>query len=89
MAGTGLPDKSLLLCRDLGMPSLAEASRAGVAPFSAMVFLRETEALYIGAVEGAWEDSALLRGKGNSRAGGIGRMLAWGTASSVAAVEDE
>ena len=35
------------------------------------------------------EDSALLRGKGNSRAGGIGRIFARGPPSSEGSVVDE
>lgn len=41
-----------------------------------------------GAMEGGLEDSAFVRGKGNSRAGGIGRRLACEPSSEGSVVDE-
>lgn len=41
------------------------------------------------AIEAGLEDSALLSGEGNSRGGGIGRMLARGSSFLVRSMVDE
>ena len=78
-AGTGLSDKNLLLGRGLGL--LDNVSKPGVIGWLGMVvvlfaiarLLLDVEAV-VGIV-GLFGDSSLDRGKGNSRAGGMGRIF--------------
>lgn len=78
-AGTGLSDKNLLLGRGLGL--LDNVSKPGVigllgtvvVPFAIARLLLDVEAVV--GIARLFGDSSLDRGKGNSRAGGMGRIF--------------
>lgn len=83
--GTGRSDLNLLFA--CGRDALVALSRLGVtgvldgvgAPLLRSGFVLGTEAwcgaISEGTLDGAWDDSVLFRGKGNSSAGGIGRIF--------------
>ena len=79
-AGVGLSDRNLLLGRGLGL--LDNVSKPGViellwrllVPLTVVALLLGVEA--VTGIVGVLGDSSLDRGKGNSRAGGMGRMFA-------------
>lgn len=79
-AGVGLSDRNLLLARGLGL--LDDVSKPGVigffwrlvVPLAAVGMLLSVEA--VTGIAGVLGDSSLDRGKGNSRAGGMGRIFA-------------
>ena len=79
-AGVGLSDRNLLLARGLGL--LDNVSKLGViglswrlvVPLAAVGMLLSVEA--VAGIVGVLGDSSLDRGKGNSRAGGMGRIFA-------------
>lgn len=69
---------NLLLGRGLGVSD--RFVKPGVAGFSGMVLVALLVVGFLvgevgGGTDGSWDSSPLVRGKGNSRAGGMGRMF--------------
>ena len=79
-AGVGLSDRNLLLGRGLGLlnnvskPGVIGFFRRAVVPLAVVALLLGVEA--VTDIVGVLGDSSLDRGKGNSRAGGMGRIFA-------------
>ena len=79
-AGVGLSDRNLLLGRGLGLLDIASKPgvigffRMGVVPLIPVALLLGIEA--VTGIVGGLGDSSLDRGKGNSSAGGMGRIFA-------------
>ena len=79
-AGVGLSDRNLLLGRGLGLldnvskPGVIGLLRRAVVPLVTVALLLGVEA--VPGIIGGLGDSSLDRGKGNSRAGGMGRIFA-------------
>ena len=78
-AGIGLSDMNLLFGRGLGLsdnvskPGVIGVFRTMVVPLAAAGFLLGVEA--VTGIVGSFGDSSLDRGKGNSRAGGMGTIF--------------
>ena len=78
-AGIGLSDMNLLLARGLGLfdnaskPGVIGLLRTVVVPLAVAVLLLGAEA--VTGIVGGFVDSPLDRGKGNSRAGGMGTIF--------------